>query len=467
MKNTGIRKLVASAAIVAATMSGTLCHAENPIIQTKFTADPAPLTHGDTVYLITSHDEDDATSFKMFNWMCYSTKDMVNWTDHGIIGGVREPYKTFKWADGVNAWAPQCVERNGKFYLYCPFPYKGKMAIGVAVADKPTGPFVDAIGKPLISRGNGGDYDPTVFVDDDGQAYMYWGGNGPCYYVKLNADMISVSGDIQIASIDFEGTPREASYTEGPWQWKKNGHYYLAWASRCCPEGIGYAMSDKPTGPWKCLGTIMDPNRKSSGNHPGICELKGKSYVFGFNYAVNFALTNKHRERRSVCVEEMTYNANGTIQKHPWWSTNGVAQVGTFNPYAQTEAATICWENGIKTTNRGEGKSGVYVTATTNGAYIKLKGVDFGGKGAGKFIASVASTSKGGVIELRLDSETGLRIGKLQVKPTGGLDKWETQSCSVRGAKGIHDLYLKFTGDGSSLMNFDWWKCEPKKRGWF
>ncbi len=145
MRKTEIHKLGAIASVAAAMTLTAPSHAENPIIQTKFTADPAPMAHGDAVYLITSHDEDDATSFKMFNWMCYSTTDMVNWTDHGIIGGVREPYKTFKWADGVNAWAPQCVERDGKFYLYCPFPYKGTMAIGVAVSDKRTGPFVDAI----------------------------------------------------------------------------------------------------------------------------------------------------------------------------------------------------------------------------------------------------------------------------------------------------------------------------------
>ena len=457
---TGVQKTASAIAIVVATILGTICHAENPIIQTKFTADPAPMTHGDTVYLYTSHDEDDATGFKMFNWMCYSTKDMVNWTDHGIIGGVVEPYKTFKWADGVNAWAPQCIERNGKFYLFCPFPYKGNMAIGVAVADNPAGPFTDAIGKPLISRGNGGDYDPTIFIDDDGQAYLYWGGNGPCYYAKLNADMISVSSEIQVASIDFTGTRPEASYTEGPWLWKKNNHYYLAWASRCCPEGIGYGMSDRPTGPWQCKGTIMDPNRKSSGNHPGICEFMGDSYVFGFNYAVNFALTANHRERRSICVEKMTYNADGTIQKHPWWSEQGVEQVGSFNPYAQTEAATICWETGVKTTNRGDGKLGVYVAANTNGAYIKLKGVDFGKQGAKKFIASVASAGAGNKIELRLDSETGPLVGTLKVKSTGTLDKWQTQSCSVKKVKGVHDLYLKFTGGVGPLLNFDWWKFE-------
>ena len=108
--------------LFVATAAGTVCHAEDPIIQTKFTADPAPMVCSNTVYLYTSHDEDDARGFTMYNWVCYSTTDMANWTDHGIIGGVREPYKTFKWSDGNNAWAPQCIERKGKFYLYCPLP---------------------------------------------------------------------------------------------------------------------------------------------------------------------------------------------------------------------------------------------------------------------------------------------------------------------------------------------------------
>ncbi|HBF34645.1 TPA: carbohydrate-binding protein, partial [Candidatus Sumerlaeota bacterium] len=317
-KRAAIRRIFQGLLITLATV--TTCHADNPIIQTKYSADPAPLVYKDTVYLYTSHDEDDAQGFKMFNWMLYTTTDMVNWTDHGIIGGVKNP-KSFKWCDGVNAWAPQCIERKGKFYLYCPFPYKGKMSIGVLVADSPYGPFTDPLDKPLVYGNNGtSDYDPTVFIDKDGQGYLYWGGNGPCYYAKLNEDMISISGDIKVASIDFKGTPPEAAYTEGPWLWRKDDHYYLAWASRCCPEGIGYAMSDSPTGPWKCKGTIMDPHPKSSGNHPGIMEYKGNSYVFGFNYEVLFSRQTKHVERRSICVEKMTYSADGSIVKVPWWS---------------------------------------------------------------------------------------------------------------------------------------------------
>lgn len=458
--------------IVAVAMSAAYALAENPIIQTKFTADPAPLVVGDTVYLITTHDEDDAIGFKMFNWLCYSSKDMVNWTDHGIIASVREPHKTFKWADGVNAWAPHCVERNGKFYLYCPVQYRGRMtAIGVAVADHPTGPYVDPLGKPLIFRGRDGDYDPGVFIDDDGQAYLYWGGNGPCFYVKLNDDMISYSGEIQEAFIDFTGTPPEAAYTEGPWPWKWNNKYYLAWASRCCPEGIAYAMSDSPTGPWKCMGLIMDPSELSDGNHPGIIQYKGKWYVFGLNYELLFSIqgNRKKLERRSVCVAEMTYNEDGTIKKIPWWGKGApvpsVPQVGHLNPYVRNEAETICWSEGIKTEPSSAGGMNVY--PTRDGAFIKVAGVDFGEKGATTFTATMACNTRpgvteAGVIELRLGAVDGQLVGVVPVDFTGGA--WKTETVAVNGATGVQDLFFVFKGAGvANLCKFDHWQFAPKR----
>jgi beta-xylosidase len=446
-----IRKFVMGVAATVATAMETFCHADNPIVQTSFTADPAPMVYGNTVYLYTSHDEDDARGFHMLDWKCYSTTDMVNWTDHGSIASL----KTFPWAVQNNgAWAPQCIERDGKFYLYVPITVPGwpNNVIAVAVADNPLGPFKDALGHPLINRG-GGYIDPTVFVDDDGQAYLYFG-NPNAWHVKLNKDMISYSGDI----VKAEGRPE--NYQEGPWLDKHNGHYYLVYASTCCPEGIGYAMSDKPTGPWEFKGNIMDGNELSSGNHPGIIDYKGKSYVFGFNYKLNWELTDVHRERRSVCAAEMTYNPDGTIQKLPWWNDEGVAQVGVFNPYAQVEAATICYEKGVKTKPRGGDQQGVYVNATENGAYIKIKSVDFGGHGAASFLARVATATEGASIALRLGSETGAPIGILNVKSTGSLDKWETQSCKITGAKGVHDLYLVFFGNDTPLMNIDWWRFE-------
>jgi hypothetical protein len=155
----------------------------------------------------------------------------------------------------------------------------------------------------------------------------------------------------------------------------------------------------------------------------------------------------------------MTYNPDGTIQKLPWWNDEGVAQVGTFNPYAQVEAATIDFEMGVKTKPRSGGQPGVYVNATENGAYIKLKGVDFGA-GATNFLARVAAVTPGTTLTMRLDSDVGRAIGTLKVKATGGLDQWETQSCQIKGAKGVHDVYFKFFGNGAPVMNMDWWKFE-------
>ena len=467
MRNRKFNKFALVAFISLISSIGIKCFADNPIIQTKYTADPAPMVYNDTVFLYTGHDEDDATGFKMLNWMLYTSTDMVNWTDHGMIAGVNDPFKTFAWADGHSAWAPQCIARNGNFYLYCPTIYQGKMAIGVAVSTSPYGPFKDALGKPLISRSNSGDYDPTVFIDDDGQAYLYWGGNGPSYYAKLNEDMISISGDIQVVSIDFTGTPPEASYTEGPWLWKKNNHYYLAWASRCCPEGIGYAMSDSPTGPWKCKGTIMDPDERSSGNHPGIIEYKGNSYVFGFNYAIVKQTMSKKYERRSICVEKMTYNNDGSILKHPWWSTKGTQQIGSLNPYSRTEAETMAYSEGVKTDivtewerneswNRGK-KIGnrIFVTSIHNGDYIKVQGVDFS-KGVASVDVCVASL-KGGKIEIHTDKIDGSLLGTINITTSGEGDSWKTITTPLNNIKGIHDLYFVFKGE-KELFNFDWWK---------
>ncbi len=184
-----IAVFVAATLSVAADPSPSPAQADNPIIQTIYTADPAPLVHNGRVYLYTGHDEDGSTTFNMKDWRVWSSDDMANWTDHGSPLSL----DTFSWA-GANAWAGQAIERNGKFYWYVPTSERttGQFAIGVAVSDSPTGPFRDALGHPLVTNA---EIDPSVFIDDDGQAYLYWG-NPNLWYVKLNADMISYSGAV-------------------------------------------------------------------------------------------------------------------------------------------------------------------------------------------------------------------------------------------------------------------------------
>lgn len=419
-------------------------NAQRPIIQTKYTADPAPMVYNDTVFLYTTHDEDDAEGFKMQDWLLYTSTDMVNWTDHGAVASL----KSFDWVKRDNgAWAEQVVERNGKFYMYCPIHGNG---IGVLVSNSPYGPFKDPLGKPLVwQKEHWDDIDPTVFIDEDGQAYMYWG-NPNCYYVKLNEDMISYSGDI----VKLKETPEH--YQEGPWFYKRNGHYYLAFASTCCPEGIGYAMSDSPTGPWKTKGYIMRPTERTRGNHPGIMDYKGKSYVFGLNYDLLKLETNTHYERRSVSVAEMHYNEDGTIQEVPYWADTKLEQIGTFNPFRKVEAETMAWGYGLKTAPNAD--KSLSVVDVNNGEYICVRGVDFGKNKARRFEVS-ALPLEGGNLKIRLDAPDGKIVGNVNIPQGNETSKYELYSCEVNAVSGIHDLYLSFEGENNKdLFELDYWK---------
>lgn len=419
-------------------------NAQRSIIQTKYTADPAPMVYNDTVFLYTTHDEDDAEGFKMQDWLLYTSTDMVNWTDHGVVASL----KSFDWVKRDNgAWAEQVVERNGKFYMYCPIHGNG---IGVLVSDSPYGPFKDPLGKPLVwQKEHWDDIDPTVFIDEDGQAYMYWG-NPNCYYVKLNEDMISYSGDI----VKLKETPEH--YQEGPWFYKRNGHYYLAFASTCCPEGIGYAMSDSPTGPWKTKGYIMRPTERTRGNHPGIMDYKGKSYVFGLNYDLLKLETNTHYERRSVSVAEMHYNEDGTIQEVPYWADTKLEQIGTFNPFRKVEAETMAWGYGLKTAPNAD--KSLSVVDVNNGEYICVRGVNFGKNKARRFEVS-ALPLEGGNLKIRLDAPDGKIVGNVNIPQGNETSKYELYSCEVNAVSGIHDLYLSFEGENNKdLFELDYWK---------
>lgn len=435
-----------------------VCYADNPLVQTVYTADPAPMVYNDTLYLYTSHDEDGSTYYTMNDWRVYSTTDMVNWTDHGAPLS----YKTFSWAKG-DAWASQCIERNGRFYWYICATHRsmGRPAIGVAVADSPTGPFVDPIGYPLVTS-DWGDIDPTVFIDDDGQAYLYWG-NPNLKYVKLNEDMISYDKEIGVVSVPMkeeyfgkrEGNPDRATlYEEGPWLYKRNGIYYMVYAASGIPENIAYATGDSPTGPWTYRGIIMPTQGGSFTNHPGIIDFKGKSYFFYHNGA----LPGGGGFTRSVAVEEFEYNEDGSFPTINM-TKEGVAAIATLNPYARVEAETIAWASGVETRNNSEG--GIELYDIDDGDYIKIKNVDFK-TGASAFTARAACAGRGGQIELRLDSRDGKLIGSLDIGYSGGEEVYDFYSANVDGASGVHDLFLVFKGEAGDLFSIDYWQFIQK-----
>lgn len=288
-------------------------NAQNPIFKNAFTADPAPLVHDGRLYVYVGQDEATGNQlFYMTGWRCYSTTDMKTWTDHGVIMKPTD----FSWG-AADAWASQVVERNGKFYLYVTVtgknPYGGRN-IGVAVSDSPTGPFKDARGTPLIrdNMTNNGktwdDIDPTVMIDDDGQAYLCWG-NPICYLVKLKSTMTDIDGTIS------QITP--PNYAEGPWLYKRNNMYYLAYPAfvpGVGSEQICYATATNVNGPWTYRGVLSGTAKNSYTIHPGIVEYKGQNYFFYHNATLTLNGQGPATGRRSVCVEYLCYNADGTIK---------------------------------------------------------------------------------------------------------------------------------------------------------
>lgn len=448
--------------------------AQNPIIQTHYTPDPAPMLYKDRVYVYTGDDVPGFDFYYMTKWRVFSSADMVNWTDHGVPLTLED----IPWAID-RAWASQCIEHNGKFYWYiCAQTDQNNMGIGVAVADSPIGPFKDAIGKPLIMTGSWSNIDPTAYVDDDGQAYLYWG-NANLYYVKLNKDMISYSGEIvevpqTIASFggirrpkatgqsDGEppAQPNKDMFVEGPWFYKRNNIYYQLFAGmEKGRECLSYSISNSPTGPWKYQGRIMvDQPTNSFTNHGGVIDFKGNSYLF-YHTAL---LPGGGSYGRSTAVEEFRYNSDGTIPLINI-SEMGPKPVGTVNPYTRNEAETIAWAEKCKTEQ--DDQVGVYVSDIRTGGLIKVREVDFGPTSPTKFSASLASGLGAGILELYVDSVGGTKIASIEVPRTGGWNTWKTFTTKVDvPVTGKKDLYFAFTGKnltaGRRLYNFDHWSFE-------
>jgi arabinoxylan arabinofuranohydrolase len=453
---------------LAGTLSlGWALHGANPIIQTIYTADPAPMVHGDTLYLYTTHDEQtDSNFFTMRDWQVFSTKDLVNWTAHGPVASLKD----LKWTSKDNgAWAPQCIERNGKFYLYVPIHGDG---IGVLVADTPYGPFKDALGQRFIESAHiWDDIDPAVFIDHDGQAYLYWG-NPKLMYVKLNEDMISYDTSIGENGIVYEAMTAEAfgpripphekyatSYEEGPWLYQREGMYYLFYPAEGLPEVISYSTGPTATGPWTYRGVVMGRHPGLAfTNHPGVVDYKGKTLFFYHDET----LPGGGGFNRSVCVDELKFDAEGWIPEITP-TREGIRQgVGTLNPYARVEAETIAESIGV--TIAQQDGVGVYVTGIHDGDFIRVRDVKFS-QGTQKWNIR-ATPLGGGVVEIRVGSPDGQLLGTCAIASdvAASQPSWETFTCDVESIQGLHDLYLVFKGGDEPLFELDWWQFEPLAR---
>ncbi len=286
--------------------------ATNPAITDTFTADPAPLVVGDTVYAYVGHDQAKPDEgYTMHEWLLYSSKDMVNWTSLG------SPFKPtdFSWSSG-SAWAGHVIEKGGKYYWYTTSDHKsihGK-AIGVAVADAPEGPFKDARGSALITNDmtkatdiSWDDIDPAAYIDDDGQAWLFWG-NQKAYFAKLKPNMIELDGPIQVIP-----DAQVKGYTEAPWVHKRGDLYYLSYATGF-PEKTAYATATSIEGPWTFRGLLAEGAANSNTIHQGIVDFKGKTYFFYHTGMMQYPEIGGSF-RRSMAIDYLYYNADGSIKK--------------------------------------------------------------------------------------------------------------------------------------------------------
>jgi hypothetical protein len=401
--------------------------AQNPVIRDLYTADPTARVFNGKVYLYPSHDivppaRQRQDWFCMADYHVFSSENLTDWTDHGVI--VSQENVPWGKPDGYSMWAPDCVQKDGKYYFYFPNgPKTGRgFAVGVAIADHPEGPFVL---EPEPIKGVSG-IDPCVLIDNDGQAYLYWSGMG-IRGAKLKANMKELDGELQevkmprregmpemppmkVGGQQMEGLPE--GFKEGPFAFRRGDWYYLTfpWVRKeGGTETLAYAMSQSPLGPWDFKGIIMAEHaNRCWTNHHSLVEYQGQWYLF---YHTNF-FSPKDDKRRSVCIEKIAFNADGTIQEvKPTMRGVGINQaierieVDRYSSAGDVQTAYVDTTNTLR---------GACVTLSKKGSWVKYDGVDFSNITDGYLVINVMAHENTQLC-VREKSAKGKVIAKLAV----------------------------------------------------
>ena len=425
--------------------------AENPLIQTYYSPDPAPVVFGDTLCVYTGNDEG-GSFFTMHGWRVSCTTDMVNWTDMNTL--ILEAGDFNGSAKKNGDWASQCIRRNDKYYYYVTVEStRGGRAVNVAVSDKKEGPFKDALNGKHLAGPNWDYIDPTVFIDDDGQAWLYWG-NPKLYYCPLKENMIECASDIKVSDMSgFNG-----KYTEGPWIHKRGKKYYMIYAAGGIPESIDYSWSDSPTGPWTYKGVIMPSSEPGAAFtvHSGIVDFKGRSFFFYHNQKN----VKGGGYSRSTAIEEFTWNADGTIPTIRATNNGVVKPIKNLDPFVRVEAETKSWVGNMTVNTSGgytiiehvKAENGtVYLTNMGSNFYTKVRSVDMG-DGANKIV--VCTKGNGGKMELHAKSQNGTTLATIDVPKSSS---WQENTFDLTGASGVEDLFFVVKQGG---FDFDYWYME-------
>lgn len=411
----------------------------NPIITGQFTADPTARVFEGKIYMYPSHDipsvithHDGSAWFSMPDYHVFSSEDLASWTDHGVI--LRQEDVPWGKPDAYAMWAPDCVQKDGKYYFYFPdAPAAGwGFGIGVAVADNPEGPFTPQQ-KPI--EGVVG-IDPCVMIDDDGKAYIYWSGMG-LRGCRLADNMLELEGE-QVRLDE----PLPEGFKEGPFAFKHNGRYYLTYPwVRKDTEALAYAMSDNPLGPFEYKGIIMKESPTGCWtNHHSLVEYKGEWYLFYHHndYSPHFD------KNRSARIDRVFFNADGTIQEVvPTHRGVGPVKASSkvhIDRYSSIEGARIEY---VDTTDYFKGWKTVFAKSEDNVCFNDL---DFGRK-APKTVSLRVKALAGGRLAL-----TAGETAEFDIPKSG---EWiEVTCCMPFKVKNIHDIKVELVSD--TEIEIDW-----------
>lgn len=432
---------------------GLLClnnaGAQNPFITDQFTADPTARVFNGRVYVYPSHDIRAPESVARKDWFCmedyhvFSSADLTDWTDHGVIVSQEK----VGWVNpaSYSMWAPDCIERNGKYYFYFPANIKSGsgrgFGIGVAVADNPAGPFIPQPEAIKNVRG----IDPCTFIDKDGQAYIYYS-LGRIFAARLKDNMLELDSEPQV----IRDLPTKG-LVEGPYVFERNGIYYMTYPhAQDTTERLEYAIGDNPMGPFKVTGVIMDESPSGCWtNQPSIIEFNNQWYLF---YHDN-DLSPKFDKNRSIRIDSLFFNPDGTIQKvTPTFRGVGLTSASRE---IQTDRYSHISPEGVSvalldTLNTFKGWKTVL---DKQNAWIRYNAVDFGSKKL-KQVQVNATSLTGGTLQIRLDKPDGVILA--EVKIPKGTD-WSTVKTRVsRYQKGIHDLIVVL--NDNNAVEIDWIK---------
>ena len=437
--------------LLAAMFSGTL-FAQNPFIRNQFTADPSARVFNGKVYVFPSHDimspvEPERQWFSMEDYHVFSSENLVDWIDHGVI--VTQNKVPWVREDSYSMWAPDAIEKDGKYYFYFPAAAKpeytpggfGSM-VGVAIADKPEGPYIP-LDKPIAGASG---IDPCPFIDKDGQAYLYWCGRG-MWVAKLKPNMVELDGEPQ----QVQGLPEGGGLREGPFVFERNGIYYYTypWVKNNTTELLYYCIGDNPMGPFRDGGVIMDEwPSKCWTNHHSFIEYKGQWYLFYHHndYSPDFD------KNRSARIDSVKFSPDGSIQKViPTLRGVGITDarkeihIDRYTSISDT-TVTITFLNPRKTFD------GWKTILNKEGAWVRYNAVDFGQSTLKKAKARVYS-ARGGTIVIRAGkSATAPVIAKIEVSASG---RWSVMDVGLSATVSeVQDIFVSL--EGSNTVQIDW-----------